>query len=72
MTDRDEPTRTEQINHGRRDMLRAAAVLGVGTVAAPYLIRTANAQATDLGAYTAFLDLALGVANPAPGLVASA
>ena len=53
MTDRDKPTRTEQINHGRRDVLRAAAVLGVGTVAAPYLIRTAHAQAADLGAYTA-------------------
>ena len=53
MTDRDKPTKTEQINHGRRDVLRAAAVLGAGAVASPYLIRTAHAQAADLGAYTA-------------------
>ncbi|THD60255.1 MAG: sugar ABC transporter substrate-binding protein [Bradyrhizobium sp.] len=52
MTDRDKHTKTEQINHGRRDVLRTAAVLGVGAVAAPYLIRTARAQAADLGAYT--------------------
>ena len=52
MTDRDKHTKNEPINHGRRDVLRTAAVLGVGAVAAPYLIRTAHAQAADLGAYT--------------------
>src|ERR1700722_14632109 len=52
MTDRDKPTKTEQINHGRREVLRAAAVLGAGAVASPYLIRTAHAQAAELGAYT--------------------
>ena len=51
MTDRDKHPKTEQIDHGRRDVLRAAAVLGAGTIAAPYLIRTAHAQAADLGAY---------------------
>lgn len=52
MTERDKPTKPEQIDRGRRDVIRAAAVVGVGTVAAPYLIRAAYAQAADLGAYT--------------------
>ena len=52
MTDRDKHGKTEHIDHGRRDVLRAAAVLGAGTIAAPYLIRSASAQAADLGPYT--------------------
>jgi multiple sugar transport system substrate-binding protein len=52
MTNRDKHPNQERIDQGRRDVLRAAAVIGVGTVAAPYLIRSAQAQAADLGAYT--------------------
>src|ERR1700677_1843043 len=52
MTDRERQPNSEQIDHGRRDLLRTAAVLGAGSIAAPYLIRSARAQAADLAAYT--------------------
>jgi multiple sugar transport system substrate-binding protein len=52
MTDRDKPTKTGRIDLGRRDVLRTAALLGAGAVVAPYVIRNANAQSPDLGAYT--------------------
>jgi ABC-type glycerol-3-phosphate transport system substrate-binding protein len=52
MADRDKNPKTEKIDQGRRDVLRGAVVLGAGTIAAPYLIRSASAQAPDLGPYT--------------------
>jgi ABC-type glycerol-3-phosphate transport system substrate-binding protein len=51
MTDRDKHPKTGGIDQGRRNVLRGAVVLGAGTIAAPYLIRSASAQAPDLGPY---------------------
>jgi len=53
MTDRDRNSKVGPVDRDRRKLLGAAAALGLGSIAAPFLSRRAGAQAADLGPYAA-------------------